>query len=103
MLELIKRGFFASIGAAILTKEKIDEATRRLVEEGKLTSAESEKLAEDLIRAGEQQWEEINAKTSTTFSKFTESLEFVRKKDFDELKKRLDLLEERVSMMQQGD
>ncbi len=101
MLELLRRGFFASIGAAILTKEKIDETTRRLVEEGKLTTAESEKLAEDLIRAGEQQWEEINAKTSSTLGRFTENLEFVRKKDFDELKKRMDLLEERLSMMQQ--
>lgn len=100
MLELLKKGFFASIGAAVLTKEKIEEATRRLVEEGKLSSEESEKLAEDLVRAGEQQWEEINEKTTSTWNKWTESLEFVRKKEFDELKKRVELLEERLTALQ---
>jgi polyhydroxyalkanoate synthesis regulator phasin len=62
MLELLKKGMFVGIGAAMLTRDKIREATRMLVEEGKLSSDEAEKLTEDLVKSGEREFEEMNSK-----------------------------------------
>ena len=35
MLELLKKSMFAGLGAVVLTRDKIREATRKLVEEGR--------------------------------------------------------------------
>lgn len=99
MLELLKKGMFAGIGAAVLTRDKIREATRMLVEEGKLSSEEADKLAEDLASSGEREWEEINSKFQSSFKKISENLEVVRKKEFSELKARVELLEKRLNLL----
>lgn len=99
MLDLIKKGFFASIGAVVLTTEKIQESIKKLVEEGKISTEEGEKLAQDLVKSGERQWEELNAKVAERARKFSESLEVVKRKDFDELEARVTRLEENLGLI----
>lgn len=100
MLELLKRGMFAGIGAVVLTRDKIRETTRMLVEEGKLSTDEAEKLTEDLVKSGEREWEEINSKLQSSFKKISENLEVVRRKEFADLKARVELLEQRLSQLE---
>jgi polyhydroxyalkanoate synthesis regulator phasin len=100
MLELIKKGLLAGLGAAVVTKEKVQEATRLLVQEGKISTEEAEKVAEELIKSGEQQWQDINAKIAETFKKWSENVDFVRNREFQELKSRLEALEQRVSVLE---
>ena len=102
MLDLLKKSMLAGIGAAVLTREKIREATRKFVEEGKISSEEAEKLTEDLVKNGEKEWEELNAKVQSTFKKFSENVDFVRKKDFADLKARVELLEQRLKLMEEA-
>jgi len=102
MLGLLKKGMLAGIGAVVLTRDKIREATRTLVEEGKLSSDEAEKFAEDLVKSGERQWKEINAKFQASMRKFSENLEMVRKKDFLDLKDKVEVLEQRLSRLEEG-
>jgi polyhydroxyalkanoate synthesis regulator phasin len=101
MLELLKKGMLAGIGAAVLTRDKIREATRMLVEEGKLSTDEAEKLTEDLVKSGEKGWEEISSKFQSSFKKVSENLEVVRKKEFADLKARVELLEQRLSKLEE--
>ncbi|MGC9966454.1 MAG: phasin family protein [Syntrophobacteraceae bacterium] len=100
MLELLKRGMLAGLGMAVLTGEKIREATRMLVEEGKITTDEADKLADDLVKSGEREWDDINSKFQSSFKKISENLEVVRKKEFADLKTRVELLEERLSRLE---
>ncbi len=100
MLELLKKGMFAGIGAAVLTRDKIREATRMLVEEGRLSNEEAEKLTEDLVSSGEREWDEINSKFQSSFKKISENLEVVRKQEFVDLKARVELLEQRLSLLE---
>jgi polyhydroxyalkanoate synthesis regulator phasin len=101
MLELLKKGMLAGLGMAVLTRDKIREATRMLVEEGKISTDEADKLAEDLVKSGEREWEDMNSKFQTSFKKVSENLEVVRKKDFEELKTRVELIEERLSRLEE--
>jgi polyhydroxyalkanoate synthesis regulator phasin len=100
MLDLLKKGMLAGLGMAVLTGEKIREATRRLVEEGKITTDEADKLAEDLVKSGEREWDEINSRFQSSFQKISANLEVVRKKEFADLKTRVELLEERLSRLE---
>ncbi len=102
MLELLKKGMFAGLGAAVLTRDKIREATRKLVKEGRLSSEEAEKLTEDLVDSGGREWEEINSKFQSSLKKISANLEVVRKKEFADLKTRVELLEQRISLLEQN-
>lgn len=98
MLELVRKGFLAGIGAIMLTKEKIQEATRNLVREGKITTDEAEKLTDELVESGERQWQEFNTKMSDTFKRWSETLDVVRKREFLDLKARVEVLETRLGL-----
>ncbi len=102
MLELLKKSMLAGIGAAVLTRDKIREATRMLVEEGKISSDEAEKLTEDLVKSGGREWEELNSKFQSSFKKISENLEVVRRKEFADLKARVELLEQRLGVTDQN-
>jgi len=100
MLDVIKKGFLASLGAAVVTMEKIQEVTRSLVQEGKISTDEADKLTQDLVKSGEQQWQEINEKITESMKKVAESVNVVKHKEFQELKSRLETLEQRVAAME---
>ncbi len=101
MLELLRKSVLAGLGAAVITRDKVREATRMLVEEGKISTEEAEKLTEDLVKSGERQWEDFNAKFQSSFKKFSENLEVARMKDLKELKAKIELLEQRICTLEQ--
>lgn len=98
MFELIRKSFLAGLGVVVLTKEKVQEFTRMLVEEGRLSTEEADKLADDLVKSGQRQWEEINAKTQETVKKLVNAVDFVRRKEFQDLTARVEALEQRLGM-----
>jgi polyhydroxyalkanoate synthesis regulator phasin len=101
MLEFFKKGVLAGLRAVVITSDKVREATRALVEEGKLSTDEAEKLAEELVKSGERQWEDFNGKFQTSMRKLSDNLEVVRKKDFQDLKARVELLEQRLHLLEE--
>jgi polyhydroxyalkanoate synthesis regulator phasin len=102
MLELLRKSVLAGLGAVVITRDKVREATRMFVEEGKISTEEAEKLTEDLVKSGERQWEDFNSKFQTTFRKFSENLEVARMKELKELQARVELLEQRICTLEQN-
>jgi polyhydroxyalkanoate synthesis regulator phasin len=102
MLELLRKSLMAGLGAVVLTTEKIQEAVRKLVEEGKISTEEGEKLAQDLVRSGERQWEEISTKMADTTKKWSENIESVKRTELEELKERLEKVEQRLAELEKG-
>lgn len=101
MLELIRKGLLASLGAVVMTKERVEKATKSLVEEGKLSREEADNLAEELIRSGERQWEEIQASLSENIRKAVERVDVARRSELDALKDRVENLEKRLAMLEE--
>jgi len=56
MIELIKKTVFAGVGAAVLTKDKIDASLREFVKQGKVSSKDAKAMARKLERQGRQQF-----------------------------------------------
>lgn len=100
MFELIRKSLLASLGAAIVTKEKIQEATFSLVEQGKISAEEAEKLTEELVESGQHQWEEVHTKITETVRKSMDNLDIGSKTEFKDLKARVENLEKRVAMLE---
>lgn len=100
MLDLLKKGMLAGLGAAVLTRDKILKTTRKFVEEGKLSTDEAETLTDELIKNGEREWEEAGTKLHSSFKKVSESFEVVRKKEYLDLLARVEILEQRLGELE---
>ena len=101
MLDMIKKGMLAGLGAAVVTREKIKEKTQYLVDEGKLSVDETERLTKELMDEGEIQWGEIKDEIVEMIRTSLDKLDIGYKKDFADLKSRLVNIEQRLSMIEE--
>lgn len=60
MKETLKNILYAGIGAAFLTKEKIEELKADLVEKGKLSQEEGRQFVDDLLRRSEKAKDQLD-------------------------------------------
>lgn len=101
MLESIKKSLLAGLGAAVVTKEKIEKITQNLVEEGKISTEEAQTLSKDLIESGTRQWEDMQKRVNNTVKQALEGLDMCTKEDFTALAKKVDALEKRVAALEE--
>lgn len=101
MLEEIRKGLLSGLGAVLLTKEKVEEATLRLVKEAKISKEDAKNLADELFQAGTRQWSEMEASLSKTLRKAVENLDIASKKELHGLKSKVGKLEKRFEKLEQ--
>ena len=89
MFELIKKAMFTGLGVAYMTKEKIEELSKDLIEKGKLSEKEGKEFVEELKKKSEEAkkgaQEQIENVVNTTFKK----MNVATQKDLDNLEERL--------------
>ena len=102
VLEMIRNSLLASLGAAVVTKEKVEEATQRWVDEGKISRDEAERLARDLVESGRHQLEDIQEKIAETVRKGLDNFDIGSKKEFKELQARVEDLEKQIAMREEA-
>lgn len=100
MLQEIKKGIFASLGTVLLSREKVEAITKKMVDESKLTKEEAKKLADDLSTAGQVQWAEIEETLSGTLQKAIKSLNIAKRDEMEEMKAVVNNLEKRVTLLE---
>jgi polyhydroxyalkanoate synthesis regulator phasin len=54
MVELLKKTAFAGIGLAFMTKEKAEDAAKRIVAEAKIAEDEGKRFVDDLVRKADE-------------------------------------------------
>lgn len=96
MLDLFKNGILAGLGAAVVTRDKVEEKLKKLVDEGKLTREEAKRTADELLESGRGQWEEVKKRIAEAVANGIEPLGLVRRDDFQVLEKRVKDMEERL-------
>lgn len=82
MIDAIKKTLLAGVGAAVITKEKVEAALGDFVKEGKMSAAEARAMAEKIAAQGRQEFEtfsrDLNDRFKETFSgserKFSERI-----------------------------
>ncbi|MBW1981452.1 MAG: phasin family protein [Deltaproteobacteria bacterium] len=102
MFETIKKSLLASLGAAVVTKEKVEEATRHWVDEGKISTEEAERLAQELVESGRHQWEDMQTRISETVRKGLATFDIGSKKEFQELQEKVEQLEKRLQALEEA-
>jgi polyhydroxyalkanoate synthesis regulator phasin len=97
MFELIKKSLLTGLGLAVVTKAKLEAILGKLVEEGKLSREESEKFREELLRSGEEHWQEMEEKISKSVKDLIGGMDICRKEDLRELNQKFLALEIRLA------
>lgn len=100
MLERIRTIVLAGLGAGVITKEKAEAITNRLVEQGKLTADEGKQLLNDLLKSGGQQWKDVQAGVTNAVRKALNSANVARANDLEEIGRGQEKLEQRMAMLE---
>ncbi len=101
MLEEIRKGLLSGLGGVLLTKEKVEEISRKLVEEAKLSKEDARKLREDLLANGERQWDQMQESIADAFKKGLRTLDIGSKSEVARLRERVDNLEKRLILIEE--
>ncbi|CAM3727939.1 phasin family protein [Mesobacillus zeae] len=99
MNELIKKGFFLGVGAALAGKEKLEENLIKLVEKGTMTNSEANSILREFLRKGEEKGENWNQEVKSFAREQLKSAGFVTKEELDSVKQDLSLLRQEIDVI----
>lgn len=95
MIDVIKKTLLAGVGAAVITKDKVESALGEFVRQGKVSSAEARQMAEKIAEDGRREFEAMSHELN---EKLRERFATTDKKAQD----RLDALEARVAALERA-
>jgi len=85
--------FLAGVGLAAMTKDKIDEHVKELVEKGKLTEKEGREIADDMLKKSKQAKEDLEKQVEKLVQQTLQTLKIASKEDVEKLTARIEKLE----------
>lgn len=95
MIDAIKKTLLAGVGAAVITKEKVESALGDFVQQGKVTAAEARVMAEKIAEDGKREFETLSHELNEKFRDRFAS-------DAAQTKARLDALEARLAALERA-
>ena len=96
MLETLRKTIYASIGASVVTAEKVESALSDLVEKGKMSAEDARSVADKISEDSKKEFEDSREAIQKSFEEFLQKSPVVSKKDFDALQLRVEALEKLV-------
>jgi len=100
MFEMFKKSLFAGLGLAVVTKAKLEKVLEKLVEEGKMSREEAEKMGQELLESGEKQWDDFEIKLKDTVKGFLENMDLCKASDLKKLEKKVKALDMRLKALE---
>jgi polyhydroxyalkanoate synthesis regulator phasin len=92
MQELLKNVFYLGAGLAFMTKEKIEELKKDLIDKGKMTQDEGKQFVDDLIKKSEKAKADVDKKVRELVDDQLAKMKVATSDDITELRKQIDAL-----------
>ena len=96
MIEMLKKSFYAGIGATMVTAEKVDEALQDLVKRGKISSEDARQTAKKVADESKREFDEARRSFDEVLDDWLDRAPVVRKRDFAALEERVTFLEAKL-------
>ena len=93
MKKFLKNIAYAGIGAAFLTKEKIEELKSELIAKGKISQEEGRQFVDDLLRKSEKAREQLNQWINERVEERLRQLNLATKDEIAELQRKIEELQ----------
>lgn len=98
--DLIERTFLAGMGAAALTKDRVQELVEDLIRRGQLDSDEGREVAERLVSRSRDEARSVLKKADSSLQGAYRDLGLGTKRELEDLDFRLRQLEHRVKLLE---
>lgn len=93
MIDLIKKGMLAGIGAAVVTKEQAENLLNEFVEKGKVSATDAQEMAAKIADSGKAEFEKARSEMNAKLDEFLQGGVVVTRAEYDALEKRVAALE----------
>lgn len=93
MKEMLKNALYTGLGAAFLTKEKIEELRKDLIEKGKMSQEEGKQFVDDLIRKSEKAKDQLDLWINKRVEDRINQLNLATKDEIAELRRKIEELQ----------
>lgn len=97
---MFKELLYAGIGLATLTKEKAEEIVAELIKKGELSKDDGIEALNSLISKMQEEKEKLKKKIQEQVENAISSMDLVKKSEIEEIKGRLQVLEEKISKIE---
>lgn len=94
MIDLVKKALLTGVGAAALTKEKIEELAKDFVEKGKMTEQEGRAFVDDLVTRSEDSRVAFEKQVESFVQSALGKMDLAKKSEVDALKLEIEKLRE---------
>jgi len=91
--DLLKKGFFIGLGAAMSSKEKFDKVVDEMVAKGQVSPGEAKDMMNEFKEKGEKKNQEWSAQSEEYIKNMIKDLGFVTKEEYEKLESRIEKLE----------
>ena len=98
--EKLKKVLLAGLGGVVITGDKLEALKKKLVKENNMSEKEAKGLIDELVEAGQGQWKEFEKSVKEMVRKRLDSMDVPNRKELDELRARVDRLEQRLAALE---
>ena len=98
MFDLLKKSIFATIGIAVLAKDKIEESARKVADEAKLTEAEGKRFVDEILKKSDETRAALQKVVTDTVDLTLQKINIPTRKEMSELEKRICRLETQINL-----
>jgi len=92
MIDLIKRTLLTGVGLAVLTKEKVEELGKELVEQAKLSETEGKEFVDNLMAQSEAARKDLESRVNSAVQKAVSGLNLATRDELSKLSARVEEL-----------
>jgi polyhydroxyalkanoate synthesis regulator phasin len=89
MIDLIKKAFYTGLGAAELTREKVEELARELSEKGKVSDSEIKRFVDEMLAMSQERKEQLRKQLEKVSEETMKKLNLASRDDLNALEQRL--------------
>ncbi len=100
MKKWLRKGVLTGIGIGLMTKERVEEAARKLAEDAKMSEKETKSFIKELKENAEKSYGEIEKKIDHRVNETVSKMGLVSREEFEKLLENVDTL--RKSVEKQG-
>jgi polyhydroxyalkanoate synthesis regulator phasin len=100
MLDWIRKSLVTGLGAVLLTKDRIEEITRRWVEETRMSREDADRLVDELTAAGQNQWSSVETSIKDAVRKALSTMDIGSRRELEKLKAEISNLQKRIELLE---
>lgn len=89
MLDLMKKAIFTGLGLAFMTKEKIEEFSKELVEKGRLSETEGKEFIDELQKKSDEARKKLEEQIENAVNNTLKKMNIATRDDISRIEKQL--------------